>query len=506
MSALQVVWFKKDLRIVDHAPLYKAAQHGPVLLLYLFEPELIHQPDVATQHLGFALECLEDLQTQVQAQFPEAALKVIVGNAVEVFSSLQKLFNTFTLWSYEETGNLASYRRDVGVAKLLKKLTITWHELPNNGVVRRLSSRDRWSALWEERMRDIPLPSPLKFDRLDAHSPPYLNKPWPTLQELQAHLLVQEPDKALRQRGGRTNALALLQSFFSERGRYYRSEMSSPLTAAEACSRLSPYIAFGCVSIRELVHAVWQRRVALKGSPVEGFLASLKSFESRLHWHCHFIQKLESEPEIEVRNVNSHFNGLRDESAIAEWSHEQREKFEAWCAGNTGFPLVDACMRMVRTTGWVNFRMRAMLVSFSSYQLWTHWREPSHFMARQFLDYEPGIHYNQFQMQSGVTGINTIRIYNPQKQLEDQDPSLEFVKRWIPELDEGTYHPPIVDLVTATRFARDTIWNWKKDPAAKATAEAVFEKHGSRHPRRESLQSKNMSKARVQDTSQRDLF
>ena len=100
----------------------------------------------------------------------------------------------------------------------------------------------------------------------------------------------------------------------------------------------------------------------------------------------------------------------------------------------TGYPLIDASMRCLRSTGYINFRMRAMLVSFASYDLWLDWRRTSRFLASMFVDYEPGIHYSQFQMQSGVTGINAVRVYNPTKQQQDQDPHGVFVKQWIPNL------------------------------------------------------------------------
>ena len=130
------------------------------------------------------------------------------------------------------------------------------------------------------------------------------------------------------------------------------------------------------------------------------------------------MQKLEDEPAIEWRNFARVFNGLRPGDATPlEGLH--RDHFEAWCEGRTGYPMVDACMRQLRATGWLNFRMRAMLVSFAAYHLGLHWREPGLFLARQFLDFEPGIHWSQMQMQSGTTGINTLRIYSPAKQARD---------------------------------------------------------------------------------------
>jgi deoxyribodipyrimidine photo-lyase len=164
---------------------------------------------------------------------------------------------------------------------------------------------------------------------------------------------------------------------------------------------------------------------------------------------------------------------------------------------------VDACMRSLQATGWINFRMRAMLVSFASYHLWLHWRATGCHLACLFTDYEPGIHWSQFQMQSGVTGINTVRVYNPVKQSYDQDPDGIFIRTWVPELaalaPEFLHEPwkaaspptgypaPIVDLQTAARAAKERIYGKKAEPAVKALAQAVYQKHGSRNPTREGV-------------------
>jgi deoxyribodipyrimidine photo-lyase len=496
-APLQVVWFKKDLRTLDHQPLASAAIAGPIFPLFLFEPALLRQPDVATQHVAFALECLADLRVQLHHLHPKLHLQVVIADAVSFFSKLAVTHNKFVLWSHEETGNRVSFERDIALHRFIKAHGIVWHELPCNGVVRRLPTRDRWSRIWDERMTKAIVTVDSNLQPASGLEPPAL----PALEALTIHLAISEPDKASRQKGGSQLAQELLRSFLDSRGQNYRTEMSSPLSAQDSCSRLSAHLAFGSLSIKQAVHALWVRRSQVQAMPESvrpnGLLASIKSFESRLHWHCHFIQKLESEPAIEFRNVNRLFDGLRQENSLSMFDPIQAAKFQAWCSGKTGFPMVDACMRMVCETGWLNFRMRAMLASFSAYQLWLHWREPAIFMARQFLDYEPGIHYSQFQMQSGVTGINTIRIYNPEKQFADQDPEGVFVKQWLPDLARGTYPAPIVDLKESTRFARDTIWGVRKKPESKEVSQAVYQKHGSRNPHREGRSRKRSGSAKM---------
>jgi deoxyribodipyrimidine photo-lyase len=170
-------------------------------------------------------------------------------------------------------------------------------------------------------------------------------------------------------------------------------------------------------------------------------------------------------------------------------------------------------MRSLRATGWINFRMRAMLMSFASYQLWLHWRHSGLHLARLFTDYEPGIHWSQCQMQSGVTGINTVRIYNPVKQSQDQDPAGHFIRRWVPELRDvpaaflhepwkstvlpNGYPAAIVELASATREAKEKIYGWKNRPGIRETAARVYDKHGSRNPAREGLRARVGSKRKL---------
>ncbi|KEF34786.1 hypothetical protein RDMS_05015 [Deinococcus sp. RL] len=481
---VQVVWFKKDLRVADHAPLAAAAERGPVLPLYLYEPEQLGHEEFAGHHLTYLNECLAELDGRLRAL--GAGLVVRRGEAVAVLEELSELVPMGGLWAHEETGNMVSFQRDRRVRAWARERGVPFAELPQTGVVRRLRDRDGWADLWEERMSApvVPVPAALRGTDLP-----------PGGLYTHAELGVPANDKTIPP-GGESVARATLESFLTVRGVNYLREMSSPLTAEESCSRLSAPLAFGTVSLREVVQATRQRLAAVKGDPDadERWVCSLRSFESRLHWHCHFIQRLESEPQMEVRNLNRAFDGLRPDAGDPGWN---ADFFDRWAHGQTGYPLVDACMRMLRETGWLNFRMRAMLVSFASQHLWLHWRPTGLFLARQWLDNEPGIHWSQMQMQSSTVGINRVRIYSPTRQAREQDPDGAFIRRWVPELADVpgdflhapwewsgatrlAYPPPVVDEGKAGAAARARIYAARESEAFETEARRVYQKHGSR--------------------------
>ena len=312
--------------------------------------------------------------------------------------------------------------------------------------------------------------------------------------------------KTLAQPGGEGHGRRLLASFLERRGLDYRRAMSAPLPAWRACSRLSAHLAFGCVSLRQVFQATRERQrevadLRAAGAPLDPrWGRSLASFQSRLRWHCHFMQKLEDEPSLEHRNLSRAYDGLRRRE-----EDFNEERFAAWTEGRTGYPMVDACMRALHQGGWINFRMRAMLASFAAYHLWLPWQPCAVFLARHFLDYEPGIHYAQFQMQSGTTGINSVRIYSPAKQALDQDPRGAFIRRFVPELarvptvflaephrmpasvqiEAGCrvghdYPAPVVEHAAAYRRARERMGAIRRTEHARAEARRVYARHGSR--------------------------
>ena len=464
-----LIILNRNLRLHDNPAMHFGSLRSNYLVIYLYDKTYWKGNGKSMRQLKFSNDCLAELNDGLK-KF-DSKVNIFEGTFDDLKIWIKKNFYDFFIHINHCTD--IKYFRD-GFLKFTDSFPGKINVYNDFGLQLNNFDRDSWSRNWnkimDSQILENPKKSKLKLDTKLLNFSSFSNKVKNSLVNL---------DNI--QKGGSSQAYQLLESFLSERCKDYRVKMSSPIQSEQSCSRLSPHFTFGSISIRE-VYQILNKYYSKSQNK-----SDLYSFKKRLYWHCHFIQKLHTEPELEFYSMHRMCDQLRLE--------QDDELIDKWFNGETGFPFLDACMKYLHRYGWINFRMRAMIMSFASYNLWQPWQKTSPLLAQLFTDYEPGIHISQVQMQSGVTGINLPRIYSVSKQSQDQDPDAIWIKSILPQLNEvdpklvhtselnNVYIPQIVDLKSSARDARERIWSIRKSYEFKKEAAAVYLRHGSRKKR-----------------------
>jgi deoxyribodipyrimidine photo-lyase len=482
----KVIWLiKRDFRLYDNEALSEACRHsGEVLPVYCFESLVYQGPDWGQFHSIACKSAVSALRKNLRHHGGD--IYFCSGDLLTELKKLRKKYNFTEIYAHEETGLNHTFNRDKVLRRWCNENQILFKEFQTNGVVRCLGSRDDWERLFKQYMNRPLLPVPKDIPFAVATQTIAAKTKIPTNKALRITIDIKQlPDIT------EANAHRTLKQFLYETGYKYRGGISSMNTAPERCSRLSYDLAWGTISLRTAMKQVESRRQKLTQVPESGnWEASLRAFKSRLYWHAHFIQKLETEVAMEHIPQNRMYVGTLP---VVE-GDELARRLLAWKQGRTGFPAIDAAMRYYQKNGWLNFRSRAMIVSFACHALRIPWQTIVYELAPFMMDYVPGIHVAQIQMQAGVTGTNIIRVYSPMKQMEEKDPDAVFIKSQISELDSfsaeaianfqdvslGDYPAPIIDFKKETKIMKDELYGLKKSAEGKKEAQRVYQLHGSR--------------------------
>lgn len=411
-----IVWFRRDLRIADHEPLFRAARRGEVVPVFVFDRALLHHPETGSARVAFMLDCLGALDADLKARGGRLILRS--GDPAVELPRLVAETEAEGIYAYTDCERIYGRVRDARLNEALahRGMKIRWFDPPAS--VDELMPYPAYRSRWFRDMAAPLVPTPAR-----------VSVPSEVASEALPNLTALEhtPDGKPIPKGGTAAARRLLADFLSDKSDRYYWQLSYP--SAEATTGLSPHIKFGAISVRECVQT-------LQNTPDQGDFRIRRSQQqliARLRWGSGFAQRFRYLPQLELRSLYRIF----DEE---DWTFDE-ELYRAWQEGQTGFPIVDAAARCLKATGgWqaLNFRTRAIYASFLGNLVGMDWRFGALHFMRHLIDGDCPIDHYQWAMQSGVTHCldkTWTRIYNPGQVAVDRcDPNGAFIKHWVPEL------------------------------------------------------------------------
>jgi deoxyribodipyrimidine photo-lyase len=413
LNSMNIFWFRRDLRLHDNKGLFEALSSGKeVLPVFIFDTNILDELPKDDARVTFIHRLLEDIRGQLKQQ--KKSLAVFYGKPEKVFEKLtteNKIEAVYTNHDYEPYAR----KRDKAIHELLIAKGVDFKTFKDNVIFEKSEVvKDDGSPYvvytpfmkkWKELFKKQPLYqflSEKKLAAITAHHYPFLS-----LNDI-----------------GFTPSVIRPESFNTEEGLIANYNTTRNLPAINGTSKLSPYLRFGAVSIREIVK--------------KGTQSKEDTFLNELIWREFFMQILWHFPETVHKSFRPKYDTIR-------WRNSEQE-FKAWCEGKTGYALVDAGMRELNTTGYMHNRVRLVVSSFLCKHLLIDWRWGEAYFALKLLDYEQSSNVGNWQWAagSGVDAAPYFRIFNPLEQAKKFDKNLEYIKKWVPEFQELDY-VPIVD-------------------------------------------------------------
>lgn len=403
-----IVWHRRDLRLHDNAALFYASKKNckivPVFVIdpFFFEGERLDCND----RIIFMFECLKDLKKNYKEKLG-LEMNFLFGNSIEVLNNIKNKLNAKVYFN-ADSSMIFGFKRD---KKALQDKDFVCFD--NDAIVRGTSnSRINWSEKANEYFEG----EELNFDMNKKYNGLILKDVVEIDDIIKKYKIVKE--KEFEFKGGESEALKRLDKFVKLHIQNYASSISKPSLSVINCSRLSAHFSLGALSLRRAYKKTKEEHVSGRAK---------QFFITRLFWNQHFTQKLEDFPQSSELSINPALRNLNKDNFNYDYIRAFKE-------GKTGFPLIDASIRYLVRTGWLNFRMRAMLASFYSFILKQYWKDGADFMHKNLIDADIAINYQQWQMQSGLVGVHPLRIYNPTKQIFDNDSKGIFIRKEVEEL------------------------------------------------------------------------
>ena len=417
MDTVNIFWFRRDLRLNDNAGLYHALKSGqPVVPVFIFDKDILDKlDDKEDKRVVFIHRAILELQRQLIEL--SSSLEVFYGTPLEAFTSLvqsYKIGKIFTNHDYEPYAK----KRDAQVAALLAENGVSFctykdqvifekdEILKDNGEPYTVFTP--YSRKWKAKLDDFYLssyPCHKHFSRFYRQQA----KPIPALEGM-----------GFKEVNTEFPSIELQTSVVST----YTGTRDFP-GLINGTSRLGVHLRFGTVSIRQITRAAKELN--------ETYLNELiwREFYQMILWHF---------PRV------GEGHAFKAEYENIEWRNNE-EEFERWCNGTTGYPIVDAGMRELNATGYMHNRVRMIVASFLTKHLLIDWRWGEAYFAGKLLDFELASNNGGWQWAagSGCDAAPYFRIFNPHLQTQKFDKKLEYINRWIPELNEFTYPQPIVE-------------------------------------------------------------